>query len=109
MPSDVQAQLQAWALELGFSQIGVADIDLSHAEQGLRAWLAAGFHGEMTYMARHGMMRARPAELVPGTVSVVCVRMDYVPSQAGADWQAHEQARAPRPLSSGRRLPSGFQ
>ncbi len=97
MPSDVQAQLQAWALELGFSQIGVADIDLSHAEQGLRDWLAAGFHGEMAYMARHGMVRARPAELVPGTVSVVCVRMDYVPEQAGADWQVQEQQRTERP------------
>ncbi len=97
MPSDALTQLQHWAHELGFSQIGVADIDLSHAEQGLRDWLAAGFHGEMDYMARHGMMRARPAELVPGTISVVCVRMDYLPAQTETGWQAQEQARAARP------------
>jgi epoxyqueuosine reductase len=54
-------------------------IDLSTAEPGLRAWLDAGFHGDMAYMASHGMKRARPAELVPGTVSVITARMDYLP------------------------------
>jgi epoxyqueuosine reductase len=63
-------QLRAWAAALGFSQIGVADVDLSSAEPGLMAWLAQGFHGEMGYMAQHGLKRARPAELVPGTVRV---------------------------------------
>jgi len=74
--------VRAWAKELGFSQIGVAGIDLSSAEPGLRAWLDAGFHGSMGYMARHGMKRARPAELVPGTVSVITVRLDYWPGDA---------------------------
>ncbi len=92
-PPDWIAQLQGWARELGFSQIGVADIDLSHAEQGLRDWLAAGFHGSMAYMARHGMARARPAELVPGTVSVVCVRMDYLPPDTPSDWATQELGR----------------
>ena len=59
------AQIRQWALSLGFSQIGVADVDLQAAEPGLLAWLAAGFHGEMGYMAAHGLKRARPAELVP--------------------------------------------
>ena len=49
------SQLQSWALELGFSQIGVTDIQLSDAEDGLQAWLEAGFHGEMDYMQRHGL------------------------------------------------------
>ena len=92
-PPDLIAQLRGWALELGFSQIGVTDIDLTHAEPGLRAWLAAGFHGDMAYMARHGMARARPAELVPGTVSVVCARMDYLPPDAPSDWATHELNR----------------
>ncbi len=85
-------QLQAWAHALGFSQIGVADVDLSAAEPGLLAWLAAGFHGDMAYMAAHGLKRARPAELVPGTVRVISARMDYLPAaQPGLptqDWQA---------------------
>jgi epoxyqueuosine reductase len=72
-------RLRTWATELGFSALGVADVDLSDAEPGLRAWLDAGFHGEMDYMARHGMRRARPAELVPGTASVVMVSVDYAP------------------------------
>ena len=90
-------QLRQWAHELGFSQIGVSGIDLSHAEPGLRAWLEAGFHGSMAYMAAHGMKRARPAELVPGTVSVITARMDYLPRDAPPDWLAREQARSQRP------------
>ena len=85
--------LGQWATEAGFSQIGVAGIDLAAAEPGLRAWLDAGFHGEMAYMARHGTMRARPAELVPGTVSVICARMDYLPRDTPADWPQREAAR----------------
>ena len=89
-------QLRGWGHELGFSQIGVADIDLGHAEPGLAAWLAAGFHGSMHYMARHGMRRARPAELVPGTLSVITARMDYLPRDTPPDWAASEQARGTR-------------
>jgi epoxyqueuosine reductase len=73
------AWLRQEAAALGFSQIGVAAVDLSEAEPGLLAWLAAGCHGEMGYMARHGSRRARPAELVPGTLSVITARMDYLP------------------------------
>ena len=94
-------QIQEWARALGFSQIGVAGVDLSAAEPGLAAWLAQGFHGDMHYMASHGLKRARPAELVPGTVSVITARMDYLPRQTGADapdgWQALEFSRLTRP------------
>jgi len=86
----LMGQLRAWALELGFSQIGVADIDLSSAEPGLQAWLSAGFHGSMHYMQAHGLKRARPAELVPGTVRVLTARMDYLPQDSRSDWQALE-------------------
>ena len=90
--------IQLWARELGFSQIGVAGVDLSSAEPGLSAWLAAGFHGDMHYMQAHGLKRARPAELVPGTVSVITARMDYLPaSQIQGDWQAIEFSRLQRP------------
>ena len=88
--------LQSAARELGFSQIGVTGVNLSEAEPGLEAWLAAGFHGSMNYMASHGLKRARPAELVPGTVSVITVRMDYLPGNvqnltADAAWEDLEQ------------------
>ncbi|MBL8387687.1 MAG: tRNA epoxyqueuosine(34) reductase QueG [Hydrogenophaga sp.] len=91
-------QVQAWGRELGFSQIGVAGIDLSSAEPGLEAWLAAGFHGSMDYMARHGLKRARPAELVPGTASVITARMDYLPRGTPEGWQDHELRRLQRPF-----------
>ncbi len=95
--------MQGWARELGFSQIGVAGVDLSSAEAGLTQWLAQGFHGEMQYMQVHGLKRARPAELVPGTVSVITARMDYLPAatfgaaQPDGGWQAVEFARLQRP------------
>ncbi|WP_422098193.1 tRNA epoxyqueuosine(34) reductase QueG [Variovorax sp.] len=90
-------RIQALARELGFSQIGIAGVDLSSAEDGLMQWLAHGFHGEMDYMAAHGTRRARPAELVPGTVSVITARMDYLPRDTPADWQAVEFDRLRRP------------
>lgn len=89
--------MQDWARELGFSQIGVSGVDLSSCEDGLLQWLQAGFHGSMDYMAAHGLKRARPAELVPGTVSVITARMDYLPAATPADWQAVEWARLERP------------
>jgi epoxyqueuosine reductase len=95
--SQLVSQVQAWAQELGFSQIGVSGVDLSSSEAGLLDWLRRGFHGEMAYMATHGLKRARPAELVPGTVSVITARMNYLPSRTSSDWQAVEFDRLARP------------
>jgi epoxyqueuosine reductase len=94
---EVWMLIRDWAKALGFSQIGVAGVDLSSAEPGLSAWLAAGFHGQMDYMAAHGLKRARPAELVPGTVSVITARMDYLPRQSTGDWAEQELGRLQRP------------
>lgn len=90
-------RIRHWANALGFSQVGVAGVDLSGAEEGLLAWLAQGFHGQMDYMERHGLKRARPAELVPGTVCVLTARMDYLPPDTPANWQAIEWSRQQRP------------
>jgi epoxyqueuosine reductase len=95
--SQLANNIQAIARELGFSQIGVAGVDLSSSEAGLSAWLARGFHGEMGYMAAHGLKRARPAELVPGTVSVITARMDYLPASTPDGWQRVEFDRLQRP------------
>ncbi len=74
----LKADILAWCAELGFQQAGISDIDLAAAEARLEQWLAQGFHGAMSYMQRHGSKRSRPAELVPGTVRVISVRMDYL-------------------------------
>src|SRR6202142_317569 len=81
-PSALLAKLKVWAAELGLSALGVANIDLSTDEAFFLDWLKAGFNGEMDYMSRHGGKRTRPAELIPGTVSCVSVRMDYWPQDA---------------------------
>lgn len=72
-------QLVSWGKALGFNAVGVSNIDLSDAEQRLLDWLAQGYHGDMDWMQRHGSKRSRPAELVPGTLSIISVRMDYYP------------------------------
>src|SRR5258708_19360087 len=81
------ADLRRWCKELGFARLGVANIDLARDEAHFLDWLRAGFNGEMAYMSRHGVKRSRPAELLPGTVSCIRVRMDYWPKDA-ADAEA---------------------
>lgn len=80
----LKAEVVEWTLELGFQQAGISDIDLADAEDRLQAWLAAKFHGTMDYMQRHGSKRSRPDELVPGTLRVISVRMDYLPEAQDA-------------------------
>jgi epoxyqueuosine reductase len=81
-PAMLSASLRRWAEELGFTGLGVTNIDLSADEAFFLDWLRAGFNGEMGYMARHGVRRSRPADLVPGTVSCISVRMNYWPAAA---------------------------
>ena len=71
--------IKDWGRELGFQQVGIAGLDLSEHEAHLQRWLDAGYQGEMDYMAAHGTKRSRPDELVPGTLRVVSLRMDYLP------------------------------
>lgn len=83
--------IRQWAADLGFNQVGITGIELAPDEQRLLAWLQNGRHGEMQWMARHGVRRSRPAELVPGTVSVISARMDYWPGAAQDAQQVLEQ------------------
>ncbi|WP_027802778.1 tRNA epoxyqueuosine(34) reductase QueG [Paraburkholderia dilworthii] len=107
--------IKTWGRELGFGAIGISDTDLSAAEAPLAAWLEAGCHGEMDYMAKHGMKRARPAELVAGTLRVITARIAYLPARAlngkpdesepqegplSDDWRAVEHARLADPSAA---------
>jgi epoxyqueuosine reductase len=107
--------IKTWGRELGFGAIGISDTDLSAAEAPLAAWLEAGCHGEMDYMAKHGMKRARPAELVAGTLRVITARIAYLPAHAmsgkpgesepqeappSEDWRAVEHARLADPSAA---------
>jgi len=80
--AELARQLRGWGRALGFQQVGICDTGLGHHEHLLQDWLARGFHGEMDYMQRHGTRRSRPAELHPGTIRVISVRMDYLPETA---------------------------
>ena len=84
--TELRSSLDNWAAELGFQQVAVADCDLSAAEPRLLEWLQRGWNGDMDYMARHGLRRARPAELLPGTLRVIIARLNYRPPAARESW-----------------------
>ena len=71
--------IKQWGRELGFQQVGITGVDLAEHEAHLQRWLEQGYQGEMDYMAAHGSKRSRPDELVPGTLRVISLRMDYLP------------------------------
>ncbi|RBP49334.1 tRNA epoxyqueuosine(34) reductase QueG [Arenicella xantha] len=73
-------QIKDWGLDLGFDAVGISDTDLSEHEAHLENWVAAGMHGEMDYMHKHGVKRTQPSKLVEGTRRVISVRMDYAPA-----------------------------
>ncbi|MDP2805138.1 MAG: tRNA epoxyqueuosine(34) reductase QueG [Gallionellaceae bacterium] len=74
-------QIKQWGQALGFQAIGISDTQLESAEAHLLQWLADGHHGAMDYMAKHGVKRARPTELLPGTLRVISVKMNYYPAE----------------------------
>ncbi|MDD2701655.1 MAG: tRNA epoxyqueuosine(34) reductase QueG [Sideroxydans sp.] len=93
--NELAQRIKTWGRELGFQAIGISDTDLGEAEDHLLQWLADGHHGAMDYMAKHGAKRARPAELVPGTLRVISVRMNYFPEQSrDAEAVLQESSRA---------------
>ncbi|KQR85427.1 epoxyqueuosine reductase [Burkholderia sp. Leaf177] len=113
--AELALRIKAWGRELGFGAVGVSDADLTDAEEGLASWLEAGYHGEMDYMAKHAMKRARPAELVAGTRRVITVRMAYLPASTlngkapeststadatSVNWRATEWARIDDPAAA---------
>jgi epoxyqueuosine reductase len=84
--ASIEERVKRWGRELGFDAVAIAGTDLAEDEARLLEWLGRGWHGEMDYMARHGARRARPAELVPGTVSVITARLNYTPAEARDAW-----------------------
>jgi epoxyqueuosine reductase len=84
-PAAIAQRIKALARESGFQRCGIAGIELGEDEAHLRDWLARGLYGSMDWMARHGDKRSRPAQLVPGTLRVVSVGLDYG-QDADAAW-----------------------
>ncbi|NVK24760.1 MAG: tRNA epoxyqueuosine(34) reductase QueG [Gammaproteobacteria bacterium] len=90
--NEIKTLIKSWGQALGFQHVGVSDIDLSSQEPAMLKWLEKGYHGEMAFMQAHGTKRSRPNELMPGTVSVISVRMDYLPPDAQfSHTLAHDQ------------------
>ncbi|MEO1847481.1 MAG: tRNA epoxyqueuosine(34) reductase QueG [Pseudomonadota bacterium] len=79
--NDLKSQIHQWARELNFDGFGVCDGNLEQAGPALASWLASGWHGEMSFMARHTDKRSQPDRLVPGIHRVISVRLNYFPNQ----------------------------
>ena len=94
---DLAARIKQWGAELGFSAIGISDVDVGEASERMRAWLAQGRHGDMGYLARHMGLRSDPSQLLPAdarpALRAICVRMDYRPRTDDGDWLARERTR----------------
>ena len=84
--TQLATEIKTWGRALGFQEIGISDTELTLEENYLQQWLHQGYHGEMDYMARHGTARSRPEELVPGTIRVISVRLNYQPPAARESW-----------------------
>ncbi len=92
-PAQLATDIRRWGRDLGFDAIAISGIDLGRHEAYLLDWLAAGLHGEMDYMARHGTRRSRPAELEPGTLRVISARMNYWPEAADPERVLNDPTR----------------
>src|ERR1700754_2568923 len=84
---ELAQRIKALARELGFQRCGISDIELGDDEAYLREWLAKGLYGSMEWMARHGDKRSRPDELIPGTLRVVSVGLDYGDGDEEGAWR----------------------
>ncbi|MES2354952.1 MAG: tRNA epoxyqueuosine(34) reductase QueG [Pseudomonadota bacterium] len=84
--ANLARSIKTWGRELGFDDIGIAGTDLSQEEANFLAWLESGYHGEMDYMAKHGVKRTRPAELIPGTLRIITARLSYSQPKAKDSW-----------------------
>ncbi|GGA89925.1 epoxyqueuosine reductase [Neiella marina] len=80
--SELANLIRQWSKALGFADVGFSDLRLAHHQQAFEQWLNAGFHGTMSFLERNGELRFRPELLHPNTVSIISVRMDYLPHQA---------------------------
>jgi len=83
--NQLAASIKEWGRELGFDDVGIAEPPLPDDEAHLLRWLQRGYHGGMHYMGRHGVKRARPAQLVPGTQRIIAVRLNYRPPHLDSD------------------------
>ncbi|MBE7376916.1 tRNA epoxyqueuosine(34) reductase QueG [Pseudomonas lopnurensis] len=93
-PSALAQSIKKWGRELGFQQVGIGGVELGEHAAHLERWLAAGYQGEMDYMAAHGSKRSRPDQLVPGTLRVISLRMDYLPGDTGMTRRLVEPEKA---------------
>jgi epoxyqueuosine reductase len=88
--TQLAADIKKLGVTLGFTEVGIADTNLTEAEIGHQAWLKKDFHGDMDYMAKHGTKRTRPSELVPNTIRVISARLDYFPPKSKNSWHMLE-------------------
>ena len=76
--ADLAVRIKQLATEFGFADCGITSTHNEAAGQRLNQWLDLGYQANMDYMGKHGTMRYRAEELMPGTQRIICLRMDYL-------------------------------
>ena len=72
-----KAEIRAQAIQLGFDLVGFTTVEPPPHANEFRQWLAAGFHGEMQYLARRAAERLDPSQLLPGAKTLIVLGMNY--------------------------------
>ena len=92
--SIIAKKIKSWGTELGFNEVGISDVNLNHAKKPYFEWLAAGFHGEMNYLDKHKDFKFKPDSLVPKTIRIISVKLDYLPSGDNPEKILHDKNKA---------------
>jgi|TARA_B110000261_G_scaffold111034_1_gene124120 epoxyqueuosine reductase len=77
----ITKKIKIWGHDLGFDEIGISDINLNHSKKAYADWIKAGFHGEMNYLKKHQELKFNPTQLLPKTLTVISVRLNYFPQK----------------------------
>jgi epoxyqueuosine reductase len=92
-PAGLKARVREEAQALGFTAVGFAEARESEHAERLRAWLAAGRHGTMRWIARDPARRVDPRAVLSGARTVISVAVPYF----RGDWPATDSDTAPSP------------
>ena len=98
LPQDIdytglRSRIARWSSDLGFNHTGFTGTEAGIHEARFLNWLNAGHHGEMDYMQRHADLRLNPSSLHEGTISIISVRMNYLPPQHAEPWSVINDGR----------------
>lgn len=83
-PAEITAALRHEALHQGFTQVGVCPAVTPTGIGRFQEWLAAGYAGQMQYLADRAEAYEHPRHVLDGVRSVVMLALNYRTAEAAA-------------------------